>query len=269
MVRTFFMVLGLGIVSMLIGIGSAEILNRRTVSPVVSEAMITQQTMPQIIQPINLSVSEHARKTTVRVSIPLGTNSLGKLDGMRGSAIHLANNIFLSVKHVCDGMMNERAEQAYVTDYKGVSFNIISFQTSKYPIDLCILKVAGPTPALWPETKLAPPGCQVVGSTLYIGSYSGGQTYSFRAGPCVADHVTDVGDIQGAIYGKQGTKLPVYMAQIPIMPGASGGGVINGSKELVGIMALVYTSAPYFDMIRDVEIRAFLPTTKLGKELGY
>lgn len=262
MVRTFFTILGLGLISMMVGIGAAILTNEK---PLATPAA----SMPQIAQPINLSVSEHARKTSVKVSIPTGVNLEGNAIGIRGSAIHLANNVFLSVKHVCDGMKQPEAKQAFVTDHKGVSFNILSYETSKYPIDLCILKVTGPSPSLWPETKLAPPGCQIVGSQLYIGSYSGGQVYSFRAGPCVADHVTDVGDIQDQLYGKQGTQLPVYTVQIPIMRGASGGGIINSSKELVGIMVLVYTEMPYFDMIRDVEIREFLPKTKLGKELGY
>jgi hypothetical protein len=212
-----------------------------------------------------MTLSERALKTAVRMIIPyeLGQGNV-VTKAVRGSAIHMRNNIFLSARHVCEALKHAK-QQPYVIDYKRNMFPIIRYESSVFPIDVCIFKINAPIPSLWPETQMEQNRVDLVGQIIINGSFSGGEYYSYRVGRIITDEVIDTGSIRG--YEDTALTVNIFTAELDIRPGASGSGALNLDGKLVGIVVLSYP--PYAGITRLEDVKAFLRKSKIAKEELY
>lgn len=260
MVKQFLAILFIGIASFCIGISLAYVVPREKAPPIT----ITNYTQPSK----QFNITEHALRGAVLITIPLKKYINGTMDAVRGTGVHVNNNIFLSAKHVCDSMPKAIEDPGNtVTDYKGITYKIISFELSKDPIDLCIFKVEAPKPSVWPSSLVSVEA--IVGEQVYTGGFSGGRAYSFRAGICNSEEMESTYNIGGS-KDKNKPEQFFYLYELGISKvrgGASGSGVLNTKGEIIGILTL--SDGDTCAAMRAVDIVNFLKHTRLGKEVGY
>lgn len=176
----------------------------------------TTTTQPPPPPPPPVPLTDKAKRASVHVIIKKGA---------RGSGVYIGGDLILTAAHVCKSI--QKKSVSIVTTETKITVPIVAYaMDGRWPsVDLCVLKMKA-VPAGLVALPIAKTDAQI-GEVVVLGSYAGGQFYSFRAGQVLAEETVMM-------------ELPflVTATDLFVMPGASGGGVLNTNGEIVGVMIL-------------------------------
>ncbi|HXK34323.1 MAG TPA: serine protease [Dehalococcoidia bacterium] len=213
--------------------------------PITVAAAATRDSVPPAAPatggPNALEADRRAREISLRVR-NLDCRSLGV-----GSAVAIGESLIVTNRHVVEG-----ARLLEVTTWDGRTFTV---ETSEVALgqDLAVLRVGADLPATAVRGAEPAPGDEV----FAVGFPGGGPFERLRGR--VVDYV------DGSVFGEAGRVMRVT---IPVRQGNSGGAVLNGRGEMVGVVFAIERRTghglviPISGLDAAVERSAFVPATQ-------
>lgn len=154
-------------------------------------------------------------------------------DTFAASAINLYEGVALTARHVCEG---EKPSKVWLINIENKRFKPYKFIKDKNPMsDLCIIlyKASKKGPMGLTPTVVAGQGTNVIGEQVFSGGYP-----MHELGPGVFRFTWGVATRTEVVLLAGGQVVAVDIVNFETLPGASGSGVFNERRELVGIISV-------------------------------